>query len=192
MTAYTTVPNSDIDQDSPVSQPLMQALRDNPLAMFEGASGAPRLARQALGGLFVGDIASTTTTWAGLTGLGAFTEINLQFSSGPAGSSIAAHGVQIRFTSDGGSTWGATQTLITHTPSIQSAQSLIGSATINLQTGARSAQALYTDVGSTTTTVSSVLSNAALTVPANCNGFQIRGILSSTTSAQAFVFGGRT
>lgn len=43
MTAYTTVPNSDIDQDSPVSQPLMQALRDNPLAMFEGASGAPRL-----------------------------------------------------------------------------------------------------------------------------------------------------
>lgn len=43
MTAYVAIPNGDIDQDSPVSQPLMQALRDNPLAMFEGAVGAPRL-----------------------------------------------------------------------------------------------------------------------------------------------------
>ena len=48
MTAYVAIPNGDIDQDSPVSQPLMQALRDNPLAMFEGAVGAPRLQLAAL------------------------------------------------------------------------------------------------------------------------------------------------
>lgn len=43
MTTYTTIPDGDIDQDSPVTQPLMTALRDNPIAIAEGASGAPRI-----------------------------------------------------------------------------------------------------------------------------------------------------
>lgn len=41
MTTYTTIADADIDQDSPVTQPLMTALRDNPIAMAEGAAGAP-------------------------------------------------------------------------------------------------------------------------------------------------------
>ena len=49
MTTYTTIPNSDIDQDSPVTQPLMTALRDNPIAITEGSSGAPKIADAALG-----------------------------------------------------------------------------------------------------------------------------------------------
>jgi len=48
MTTYTTIPDGDIDQDSPVTQPLMTALRDNPIAITEGASGAPRIATAAL------------------------------------------------------------------------------------------------------------------------------------------------
>lgn len=44
MTSYTTVPTTSIDQDSPVTQPLMTALRDNPLAIQEGDSSAPRVA----------------------------------------------------------------------------------------------------------------------------------------------------
>ena len=41
MTTYTNIPDAEIDQDSPVTQPLMTALRDNPLAITEGAAGAP-------------------------------------------------------------------------------------------------------------------------------------------------------
>jgi len=48
MTTYTTIPNSDIDQDSPVTQPLMTSLRDNPIAITEGASGAPRIVNAAI------------------------------------------------------------------------------------------------------------------------------------------------
>ena len=48
MTAYVAIANGEIDQDSPGTQPLFTALRDNPLAMFEGASGAPRLLDAAL------------------------------------------------------------------------------------------------------------------------------------------------
>lgn len=43
MTAYVTIANGDIDQDSPITQTLMTAIRDNPIAIAEGASGAPRI-----------------------------------------------------------------------------------------------------------------------------------------------------
>lgn len=43
MTTYTAITNGQIDQDSPITQALMTALRDNPIALTEGASGAPRI-----------------------------------------------------------------------------------------------------------------------------------------------------
>lgn len=48
MTSYVAIPNGDVDQDSPVTQPLMTALRDNPIAIAEGASGAPKIQTIAL------------------------------------------------------------------------------------------------------------------------------------------------
>jgi hypothetical protein len=41
MTTYTTITNGQVDLDSPVTQTLMTALRDNPLAIAEQTSGAP-------------------------------------------------------------------------------------------------------------------------------------------------------
>jgi hypothetical protein len=41
MPAWTEILNSQIDQDSPVTQPLLQALRDNPAALLEGDPSAP-------------------------------------------------------------------------------------------------------------------------------------------------------
>lgn len=58
MTDYTTIPDGDIDQDSPVTQPLLSALRDNPLAIAEGATGAPRINPLSLGDLAAGDTLS--------------------------------------------------------------------------------------------------------------------------------------
>lgn len=48
MTDYTTVTDSEIDQDSPITQPLLTALRDNPIAITEGASGAPKIQEAAM------------------------------------------------------------------------------------------------------------------------------------------------
>ena len=48
MTAYVAIANGEIDQDSPGTQPLFTALRDNPIAISEGASGAPRILDAAL------------------------------------------------------------------------------------------------------------------------------------------------
>lgn len=43
MTTWLEIANGDIDQDSPVTQPLMTGLRDNVRAAAEGSSGAPVL-----------------------------------------------------------------------------------------------------------------------------------------------------
>lgn len=48
MTTYTTIPDADIDQDSPVTQPLMSALRDNPIAIGEGDPTSPGINGLAL------------------------------------------------------------------------------------------------------------------------------------------------
>ena len=41
--AWTTIPDSDIDPDSPITTALMTALRDNVAAAFAGDVGAPQL-----------------------------------------------------------------------------------------------------------------------------------------------------
>jgi len=40
MTTYTAIANSEIDADSPVTTTLMQAMRDNPIAIAEGSADA--------------------------------------------------------------------------------------------------------------------------------------------------------
>lgn len=54
MTTYTAIPNGDVDQDSPVTQPLMTLVRDNPIGIAEGAAGAPRIWLPALERLLPG------------------------------------------------------------------------------------------------------------------------------------------
>lgn len=47
MTTYTAIPNGDIDPESPITTGLMTLLRDNPIAITEGAAGAPRISPAA-------------------------------------------------------------------------------------------------------------------------------------------------
>jgi hypothetical protein len=50
MTTYTAIPDSDIDPESPITTTLMTRIRDNPIAITEGAAGAPPIANAALAG----------------------------------------------------------------------------------------------------------------------------------------------
>jgi hypothetical protein len=43
MTSYTAIADTEIDAESPVTEELMTRLRDNPIAIGEGATGAPRI-----------------------------------------------------------------------------------------------------------------------------------------------------
>lgn len=49
MADYFAIPDSAIDPDAPVTSELAYALRDNPIAIAEGAAGAPRIQFGAMG-----------------------------------------------------------------------------------------------------------------------------------------------
>ena len=61
MTDYTSIADSQIDPKAPVTSELMTALRDNPIAISEGSSGAPKIKPEALN-IYLGDGASSGTT----------------------------------------------------------------------------------------------------------------------------------
>ena len=48
MAIFTTIPDTDIDPESPITTSLMQALRDNPLAIQEGDPSAPKIQSAAI------------------------------------------------------------------------------------------------------------------------------------------------
>lgn len=66
MTTYRTVSDTEVAVDAPLTQQLMQALKDNQLAIGEGASGAPRQSHLAIGNVAAGE--KPIIYWARNTG----------------------------------------------------------------------------------------------------------------------------
>lgn len=68
MTTYTDILNTQIDVDSPVTTGLMTLLRDNPIAITEGATGAPKIQTDAIQDLAVTEpkLADSSVTQAKL------------------------------------------------------------------------------------------------------------------------------
>lgn len=64
MATYNSIPHSDIDGGSPIKTELMTWLRDNPTAIAEGATGAPRFQTDSFGSSVVTNekIATETLT----------------------------------------------------------------------------------------------------------------------------------
>jgi hypothetical protein len=48
MTDYTTITDTQVDPEAPITSELMTALRDNPIAISEGSSGAPKIQNAAI------------------------------------------------------------------------------------------------------------------------------------------------
>ena len=66
MTTYRAVSDTEVAVDAPLTQQLMQALKDNQLAIGEGASGAPRQSHLALANVAAGE--KPIIFWARNTG----------------------------------------------------------------------------------------------------------------------------
>lgn len=133
---------------------------ENLIALAEGADGAPKMEPRALKapGILSGAIAGTT--WVGFTGLGDIKQIRFDIAwAGSTGSPT----IQVAFSNDGGSSWGATQTLVGLLANGRGA-SVFGH--IDLETGVTVCAALI--VGTASTTGDGGMTST-LTVPANCN-----------------------
>lgn len=105
MTDYVTIPNEDIDQDSPVTQPLMTALRDNPVAIAEGNPDAPEVNARAQTYRTVYGTGNTVT-FSSLGGFGGMWA-DIYFENNTAG--VANFTVQ--YSTDGGLNFSSAQNI---------------------------------------------------------------------------------
>lgn len=91
MADWTTIADSQVDPNAPVTSELMSALRDNPVAIAEGASGAPKInpiAAFAHGGNVGGVgtyVAAWNTTTTNIDGNGTIAGSNLRYRSTGSG-----------------------------------------------------------------------------------------------------------
>lgn len=129
MADWPLITDTAVDPDAPVTSNLMYGLRDAPIAIAEGAPGAPRVVAAALQ-TWVSRVALDGTSTPGvLTGLNSSTILHAVgfFSNGAAD----AAQLQISGSIDGGTNWGS---WITMTPSASGTTYNI-SAIINLKNG---------------------------------------------------------
>lgn len=67
MADYTTITDTQVDPEAPITSELMSALRDNPIAITEGASGAPQIQNAAIqnSAVTLSKISLNTATYSG-------------------------------------------------------------------------------------------------------------------------------
>ena len=177
--AWTTITNALVEVGAKPFATTIQALRDNPVAIADGDTGAPRVKGKALGSTFVGYGSSNGTTFTNFTDLDGMQTIKVDIlkEDGYSGSPT----IEVQFSSDNGATWGSAQDLSLSTfPGPEIAQ---GSVYINLVSGM--ARGFYAG------NVTAVSVSTTLTVPTNCNAFGIRASTSGgTLRALVFCLGG--
>ena len=179
MTTYTAIPNGDIDQDSPLTQPLLTLVRDNPIAISEGATGAPRNQGISLDNVFAGYLTSTGTTPAALTGLDGVKQLKI---AGAVNNSASSQIVQIAFSNDGGSSYGSWQSAATMTTTSFGCFEM----TVNVVSGVCSGSGFYEAGTSGLTIVAS-----SVTVPSGVDAIQIRNnATGGVIRANVYIIGG--
>ena len=109
MADFTPIPDTALDPDAPLTSELAYAWRDNPIAIAEGAVGAPKVMGKALDTLLAGDQSSNFI----ITDLDRVSTILI---SGILPGSIASPiNLTINRSSNGGATWGGDIIVFTST-----------------------------------------------------------------------------
>ena len=82
MATFSTIADGSIDQDSPITQSLMTALRDNTLAIQQGDDTAPNIVSRALGlSIVTGSATHTTSTTTTICTMNTGVDANLADSN---------------------------------------------------------------------------------------------------------------
>lgn len=123
MADYTTILDSQVDPEAPITSELMTALRDNPLSIIEASVTAPKINPRAMDHLLAGPSTATKSFPAGtvtvftVTGLD---DAHVLYGSGvvsvPAGGQVNNRGVIFwEVSSNNGSSWAHSGTIISVT-----------------------------------------------------------------------------
>jgi len=119
MPTYTTIPDSTIAPEAPVTSELMTLLRDNPIATTEGDTGAPRVKGRALDVVLNDTDANIPTGGSATTVLvtnTTLTNLSYVMVTGFADlgnpSSSTSLSLNYQTTTDGGSNWTGNTTFL--------------------------------------------------------------------------------
>ena len=107
MADWTNLPNQAVGVGGLPSGTTVTALRDNPVAIAEGAPGAPKVQGVGLGQVFLGLVNTSGSSAVGFSD--AERVEGIAFFGGKLGTGAV---IQIRFSNNNGSSWGSWQTLV--------------------------------------------------------------------------------
>ena len=177
MADWVTITDSQVDPDAPLTSELAYAWRDNPVAIAEGAVGAPKVEPQALLAPSASLIVLAGTNLGAFTGLDRIKCVEFVWAVAAGTGSV---NLNIAFSNDGGSSWGGTQTVL-GTPFTSNQGGLV-MGLVDLETGASAHQLVSGTEGRG--------ANKALTVPADCNAVMFGSSLSRANAIRLRPIGG--
>jgi len=180
MTDFTTLSNTAVGVGGLPSGATVTALRDNPLAIAEGTSGAPKVQGLALENVYIGSANNTGTTESAFVLPDGVDILKLEVSGITATGSII---LQIAFSTDGGSSYGSWGDM----QSMSAACNYMGSHILDFPASTQRYVGLVT-----AGTVS--LSGGGITIPSGANAIKFRMSTSGggthTYRVHAYVIGG--
>ena len=178
MSDYIGITEAQSNPFAPFTSELVKQLRDNPIAIAEGAPGAPRVVPKALGGLILPAFSASDNNWAGLVDLDDYNELLIYAYGGGSGGVLGGNVLEIRFSVDNGASWSSASGLLFLVDAAFNDYFIVR---INLDTGANTR--FFGSRG---------VSSGALTLPSGTvNGLQLRGVGDVGIAGSAIVTGGR-
>lgn len=179
MADYTTPPWSQLVAGKPWTDEKAAAAFENPIAIAEGADGAPKVQGVALGGVSLGAVAFSASSWGIITDLDrAELIVGQVYAFTPSGSGA----LLIRFSNNNGASYGASQALWESGPT----GSISATVRVNMRTGA------YSAIGSSSD--GAIIQGGTLTVPDGANAIGIStgtGSAGAAWAADFYCLGGR-
>lgn len=182
MADYIPIIASETDPEAPLRSSLFKRLEANPRAIAEGAAGAPKIMGQALSGVFLASLSTSSTSPIGVVGVERaklFQVCGHVFHA----TTLGAGGLlQARYTASNGANWGSYQDVFgVAVPS--SSTGVFGfTFSVDVETGAFS----VVGVGRRDSDVVPIAGSGSHTVPAGCNGIQVRVSYAILTVAASF------
>lgn len=178
MTDYTTLSNTAVGVGGLPSGATVTALRDNPIAIAEGTSGAPKVQGLALANYYIASVNNSGTTESAIVLPDGVDLLRLDVSGITASTSII---LQIAFSTDGGSTYGGWEIL----QSMSAACNYMASHVLDIPASTQK----Y--VGLVTAGTVSFAGGGGITIPSGANAVKFRMSSGGNTyRVHAYVIGG--
>lgn len=177
MADYNPILDAETDPEAGLRSSLFKRMVANPIAIAEGAPGAPKVQGIAMDGVLAAAFVDNLATAVAVTGLDRAKSLIINMS----GSTSGGVSVRLEFSNDGGSTWGSIQQILS--AAYGTNQYFTATMSLDIETG----DYVYGGIGVIGSTPSFQSRVATFTVPADCNAIRFSRSNTSLTNFSAHV-----